>query len=196
MQRKLRTKLRYTATLAYSQAAGNTYEDIILHINDLTDPSGAASATQPNYYDQYAALYNSFRVDHIKARVAIMPASGDVTSFVKLAASPSGTALQSVAQAAQRVCTSTKLVFFKSTVQPIEKVHVIDIDPADVLGRTKQQYMTDLDYSGLAGSSPSKLVYLHCVMNNGSGVQTWTANCVVDLELDVEFFDPKQVIDA
>ncbi len=156
---------RQTVTMAYSGAgwitegslaAGATFS---LALNSLYDPVVAVGGNQPIPFDQWAAMFNRFRVIHCKITVEFtsltLPAGASQVGFSLCAvnALPTDTRAWAV-----QPYTKTRMMSMNNAINGYRRLSY-SVVPWDVLGLTRQQYMDDMDYSHSAAGNPSRMLY-------------------------------------
>lgn len=139
-----------------SLAAGGTFS---LSLNSLYDPVVAIGGTQPIPFDQWSAMFNRFRVIHCKLTVEytslILPAGASQAGFSLCAidALPTDTRAWAI-----QPYTRTKMMSLNTAINGYCKLSY-SVNPWEILGLTRQQYMDDMDYSHSASGNPARLLY-------------------------------------
>ena len=67
------TKLRYVDNLGFTASAANTASMNVYRANSVFDPDQTGVGHQPMFFDNYAAIYNNYRVLGSKIRVVFSP---------------------------------------------------------------------------------------------------------------------------
>ncbi len=156
-------------------------------ISDLFDPNFTGVGTQPVGFDQLSTLYTRFRVLSVAVTVeannnattttlsAVFPSSQST-----LPASPFSWPLQPMARSA--------LLNLPAGGNNTCRFH-FKLDPAKVLGLTKNQYMSDMDYTCTPTASPVRSVFIHLTCSGRGGVLTSTVS-LIRMQYLVECSEP------
>lgn len=76
VQEKIRTKLRYCDTKTLTPGAGKA--EHLFRLNGLSDPDYTGVGHQPAFFDNWAALYASYRVLGVRWKLVFQPHRGDL----------------------------------------------------------------------------------------------------------------------
>lgn len=156
-------------------------------INSAFDPDFSGGGLQPLGFDQYAQFYGRYRVLSCKVEVTFANRSATDQILVGMYATPQST-LPAVATAwriqPMPACRSATLS--GTNGGPAVRVMRASVDLPNVLGLTRREFQTDMDFAALFSASPARVAYLHiwtqAMLSNVAAV-TWA----VKLYFDVEF---------
>ncbi len=130
-----------------------------LTLNSLYDPVTAVGGNQPIPFDQWAAMFNRFRVLHCRLRYElqnITTTAGAAQAGVSL--TPIDALPTDVPSWPIQPYTRTRMMSVNTAVSGYRSI-TMNVVPWQVLGLTKQQYMDDMDYSHSASGNPTRLLY-------------------------------------
>lgn len=155
------------------------------NLNSVFDPNRTGGGHQPYGYDQFATLYNRYRVISCSWRVTA-PSS---TGTVQLGCIPTNEPIVPATFAELKENPRTKYVIqhVGGNVQLNKGRSYIP----SLVGRTKAQYMADDRYQATTLTDPSELAVLNIMAANNGGVGLNGQVLNVLLEYTVEFFDVK-----
>ena len=183
---RIRTRLIYSDAVRLTAAAGT--QNYLFRLNSLFDPDLTGTGHQPQFFDQYATLYNNYRVWN--CRWIINARSATTGTPVNIMVSPENGSttwgadmfLGEHPQAQQRLLESanTGVTFMSGSVSL----------PA-LNGVTAAEYKDD-KYMAAVTTNPSDLNILH--IHTYSPIDlAHEVDVTIKLIYDVEFFDYKQV---
>jgi len=183
---------RYITRMKYAQAltvSGVGLQSFTWNLNSIFAPSRSAHPTnhQPYGYDQFAALYNRYRVFGCKYIISCANSEYNI----HFAALPSNSSVPPISNVSE--CRENPRAQYR-TQNPGGTLKMLKgyVNLPALTGRTKSQYMADDSYQSIYNLSPSEIMTLpvYCQgMNDDTGVvMTHTINIL--LEFDVELFDP------
>jgi len=182
-------KLRYSSTLVDFTASIGYYAHVF-RLNSLFDPDYTGVGAQPLGFDQWAALYGSYRVIRASAKLtAAASVSQAIPMVMGFYPSTDATTESIIDNAMQKPRSSYQVVSWvgtnKNTVKRSYPLHAI-------LGLTAEQYRTQPETAATVSANPGTPVYLTLFAFNLNG--TWSASAssnptlVFELEFEVEFF--------
>jgi hypothetical protein len=161
-----------------------------LSLNSAYDPNSGGVGSQPIGFDQIMAMYGEFRVLRAVAKI----------TFCNTASAATITPIQVVMFGTyQPVVPSNPDAWFcqpfavSGFIEPVGgrscKSLTKTFDIHNVLGLTKQQYRSDMDFVGTASGNPTRQAYL---MFGGRSLSAALAgmSCYVQIAYDVEFSKP------
>lgn len=180
------TKHKYSTTMVLS--SGNSYS-WLFNLNSLYDPDRTGVGHQPYGYDQFATLYNRYRV--IKCSYTISGIQSDNPgASIRLCAQPSNDIISYSDLSAMVESPRSKFITQGSAGSPLKTLHGWSYIPA-LMGRTKAQYMADDRFQAAVGSSPAELAILQIkgatTLDTGANI-----NVMITLEYTTEWFDYTQ----
>lgn len=177
---------KYSESVNLNIPIGGTTSAYNWNLNSIYDPNRSGVGHQPYGRDQYAGLYQKYRVIACHYNVSV-----DSTNSLQLFALPTNeiVTIATGAQARETPrCRYVHQIAGGNTKVLKGKVYL-----PSLLGRTRAQYMADEDCQAAVGSNPSEL----CVLNTGVALiadvpvgSTVPANIMITLTYIVEWFDP------
>lgn len=182
---RVRTVLRYTTNVRVSPGivTGSGY---VLAINDLFDPDRTAAGHQPRGFDNWAAIYQKYRVHSCLMDVTVRQrAAHGISCWV---IPRNFLAALAVADIPAELPRSVWLGVTGSN-QPPAHMRNLRIQCNQVLGQTSAQYLANENTAAAVTASPAESVFAHV------WVEQLDATTVADFELqitltyDAEFFD-------
>lgn len=195
------TILRTSFFANVTAAAGTGIFTGYLKPGSCFDPSGDIATMQPHLYDQFAAMYNRYKVNSCKIRIKITGANpASATSFVWVAAAypaVDSTALTTYqAAASQQYAKTTSGAFASGTSAagaPEGKYLSFDLKSDAVVGIKADAF----DTGALVTADPTTLQFMLLpifIQSNFTGAAVWTLE--VDMWQNVTFSQKKNVVDA
>jgi hypothetical protein len=187
-----RANLAYSWQGSVTEASAGAGQIYGLSLSSIYDPDVTGAGSTAVGYSMYSNAYTRYRV--IRTRVI---ATAQLTS--------GGPGVVGLMLGPNTTYSSSPMTW---TVQPNSYSRALNsvtpgimfrfdrvIDLATILGVKKQQYMTDLDFSGTFGSNPARNAYVGLFVRNFVGT---TATSLWDVRLiyEVEFSQPLQSISS
>lgn len=183
---------RTIVKMKYSEAIVTTAAGLYqFNLNSVYDPNRSGVGHQPYAYDTFTTLYNRYRVIATGYRIQ------GVTSY-------NGTPYQVAVQPANEVLSPTSVNEMKEnprskyiTVSPGAGATILKgkVYIPSLVGRNKQQYMSDDRYQALTTADPNELAVLNIKTSSMADVDL-SAQLNVLLEYTVEFFDVKHLVQS
>lgn len=157
------------------------------NLNSIYDPDRTGVGHQPYGFDQYAQLYNRYRV--ISTSYSLHAVNS--TNYMQVVAYPSNDDLtyDYIDVVKERPSCKYRVQAPNSPVTPLRgKVYI-----PTLMGRTPAQYKSDDRYASLCSTSPDELAILHFYFSDANtGISsTLTTALNVVLKYRVEFYDLK-----
>lgn len=183
-----------TYSNAYSIAEGAAGAGVayFFRLNSVYDPDATGVGTTPMGYANWAALFLNYKVRKCTVRVqgTATAASGSLLN-VTLMPVPG----QAVIPANKFAWRTIHGAQFK-TISPqanggrnmVDFVNTYDI--AKVAGITKQQFDSDMDFSGAVGSNPARMMYLGVGIDSVGSGTLGTLVFSIQITYLVEWFNP------
>lgn len=178
-------KLRYVEVF-YVTTTANVLQSFYTYQTSAYDPRSNLGGHQPYYFDQFAALYQRYRVDRLDYRITFATDSA-VGHFYYMACSSTATPEGSTA-----VELLEELPFVKRsqgnagggprTIRGTLEPHVI-------LGVPKLKYQTDDTFSALVGSNPVNMAYLTPYFWSGPTAGDAKLHIRLELTFTTTFFE-------
>lgn len=184
-----RMRMCYSEIVTLGEAAAGTGAHTTFSLNGLYDPNTGAIGVQPVGFDQMMALYGQYRVWAVNVSLLYQNTQNVSTCPQRIVvfgtyqpavpSNPSAWFCQPFAAVG-----SLEPVGGRSSTRLVRKFDI----PA-VLGLTKQQYTSDMDFVGTNGGNPSRQAYAVI------GIQSMAASAAyasvsVMLSYEVEFSQP------
>lgn len=164
-----------------TQAAGYNW-----NLNSIYDPNRSGTGHQPYGRDQYAGIYQKYRVIACHYNMSVV-GGNDVCLY----ALPSNEAVTVYTSAQARETPRCRYVNQAGAQGP--RVLKGKVYLPSLLGRTKAQYMADEDCQAAVGSNPNEV----CILNTGVALpgdnivgSSISYNLAITLTYIVEWFDP------
>lgn len=118
-----------------------TFDQLTFNGNDLSNPWGVFSASQPLYFDQYVALYNRWLVYSCSIKATILSEVGTPTTFA-IAPSTSATTVLDITRISEQ--PYGRAAFIGNQDGPGKAVMRLSMTTRKIRGET----ITDDDFSG------------------------------------------------
>jgi len=173
------TKMKYAESFQLNLANSYSYA---WNLNSIFDPNRTGIGHQPYGHDQYALLYNRYRV--IACSYTVQCFNG--TNTVTLTATPSNDIV--TFPNTDEAMENPRTRWIVQTAGGGAKVLKGNVSIPSLVGRNKQQYMADDRYQATFGTSPNEAAILNIGGSSISQVDV-TMDCVITLNYVVEMFD-------
>lgn len=179
-------RFRYSEDLARVLTTG-TVDDYQYNLNSIYDPNRTGTGHQPMGHDNYAAIYDRYRVYAVSWRITFPPTSD--MYHVTVVPTNSATSYSDHSLACETPRAQTKSLGWYGGTSAVLKGKIYL--PA-LIGSTTTQYKADDRFQANFGTSPTESTILHIVTYNpSSGSITVRPN--VQLFFHTELFDPIQL---
>jgi hypothetical protein len=183
-----RVALAYSERVAMTEAAGGVGITYAFSLNSLFDPNATGVGAQPVGFDEISAMYGQYRVWKARVKLTFMNATTNVSSIVGAFATYQPTApADPNAWLCQPFCKSGRIEALGSVSST---VLTMDVDIPSVLGLTKQQYDSDMDYVGTPSGSPTRQAYLMLFLRGFGNTTAGSGVCFVQIEYLTQFSRP------
>jgi hypothetical protein len=185
-------KLRTTALLAVSSTV--TTDDFVIEANSAFDPFQAEATLQPQGFDQWAALYEKYRV--WKCRLKVTPFPNNLTminGFYVVFPSNDSTAITNDSNALSHPFAKWKVINGVGS-NPITTPQTIVMNMSTEKISGVSRIDTNFSTAAAISGNPSAPWFYHIFSGAGSG--NLTTEYIVEIEQDVEFFERFEVADA
>lgn len=173
-------KMKYAEDV-YTNASGL----YTFNLNSVFDPNRTGGGHQPYGYDQFATLYNRYRVVSCSWRVTAPSSVGTIQ--LGTIASNEPIVFGSFSELKENPRAKYVIQHVGGNVQTCKSRIYIP----SLVGRTKAQYMADDRYQATVLTDPAELAVLNIMAANNGGVGQNGQVVNVLLEYTVEFFDVK-----
>jgi len=176
------------------QATLGIMSDKLWNMNSVYSPENAGGGHQPLGHDQYAALYNRYRVDKLEVWLECNKSTESSVGFAALVATNTATAITNPTSVVQEQAFSNWKTLSYSTAGSGTKVVLKrTYDLCNVTGVTREKYRTDDRYSSLVNDNPAELIILHQVSADLLGASTTAYIYTIKFKYHTTWFDPKIV---
>lgn len=193
----LRTVLNFTTFNADTEPAAAAGITHIYRLNGAYDVDTSILSTSTPGFSEWSAFYNRYRVIGVRVRVEGHIREGDLIGTYRVAMFP-------VAHPAVGIPTSP--LYWGSQYLGVARVVsrvdaggnnkvVLDryYDMPRVLGITRREFLTDMDYSATVGGVPSKEVQLYVGSASVSSTVPSKFIYTISVCMEIEFFNPKNM---
>lgn len=184
---RIRTKLVYCERYSIAGAGAGISAAYAWNGNSLYDPDYTGVGHQPLYRDQYAGLYNKYKVNGCKIEIwySSYSATGDMQVILLPDSAPltSGTTISQTLE--QKGSTTGKVVALSGYTTAYQKKYC---STRKALGLTKAE-MSDPALSANMGANAARPWYWSILMANMDTASTVNAQIVVRLTYYVEMYD-------
>lgn len=177
---------RYRCRLPWSYTTGlttntlNTIGVITYRLNGPYDPDVAAGGSQPQSWDQLAAVgYTRYRCTGAKVTLTFVDPRGDNYWYGyrvrrSTEASPAGEAIDVF-----RMKKFSYLACMNNSGSQVRRISFY-VSPNTIFGETRSQLWNDTEYDSAIASTPTKQVYLDVVCGNQTASAVST-NVMIDI---------------
>lgn len=184
--------MTYSNNNAILESAAGTGASWFYRLNSVFDPDSSGVGTVATGYSTWAANFLNYKVRNVTVRLrAIVTGSTGGAGIVIAAPVPSQAVIPSNPSLWRSIRGAhTKMLNISSDGGHNSWEMTRAYDLAQWLGVTKQQYDSDMDFSGAVGSNPARTLFFFVgvVSNFGST----PARCIftIDITYQVEWFNP------
>lgn len=154
---KLYVTLKINITALLTSTAG-AYSVISMKMNSLFDPTGSLGSAQPYLRDQWATMYQAYRVHWVKGYLNFLCATGSeaLSRSIVVVPTTKSTAFTSLEEATEQPRSQYRIFQINGNNQcKIKFFH----RPCTTIGQSKEQYRNDPNMTALMGADPASLVY-------------------------------------
>jgi hypothetical protein len=179
--RTMKVKLVYLEALQTATTNGLNL-DRVFNLNSGFDPYRTGTGHQPRGWDQWAAMYNRYRVDttYVSVSWTNAPSDGAVCSIL---ASNDATNITDLSDVVESPFSVWKAIQLGGPAIVIKKTYNL----AAITGVPQHTYQADDRYSALTSSDPAEVIALHVGFNCKTA---FTTDVYVVMEMYITFFDP------
>lgn len=179
---RLYTKLRYSEGLTFTCSVADTLYPWTFQ-SSAFDPDLSGVGHQPLWRDQYATMYNRYRVSGIAYRIYVKNTNSVNLSMFFVQHSSTTVTDTSLNTLIER--KNSRKLYLDSNANKANYLKGY-MSVGRTYGMNHSQFLADDSFDALIGANPTKLAYLHlyCL-----GRASFIANCQVELTFYVEFFD-------
>lgn len=187
-----RILMTYSTNNTIVEAAAGTGTATFYRLNSVYDPDASGVGTVCAGYSTWAALFYNYRVSRVTVR-AVLFGQGSTGGVINLTVLPvPGQAVlptNPVLWRSGRGATHTTVVP-QADGGKNSMSHTRTYDIARWLGVSKQQYLSDMDFSGAVGSNPLRQLYFAVTVNSCMGSTPARVVFQLDITYEVEWFNP------
>lgn len=176
-------KMKYSDTFQLTAAGGSVYR---FNLNSIFDPNRSGVGHQPYGRDQFATLYNRYRV--FKATYTLTFFNS--TNAVKVAVCPAN--IEMGAGTVSEIIENPQSKWGVQMPGGAQKIVKGVVNLAALTGRTSAQYMADDRYQALMTESPLEALILN-VFGQTIGDTAITIDCAINITYHVELFDRNSI---
>jgi hypothetical protein len=181
---EMKIALSYTENFETATTNGLNL-DRVFNLNSAFDPYRTGTGHQPREYDQWAAIYNRYRVDRVDVKVVYTnaPSDGAVTS---IHASNDANGLTLITDVMEQPFCIWKPFSLGGNGVTLSKTFYLN----EITGVSYSTYRDDDRYQAIISSDPSEIIALHVGFNCRTA---FTTNIYVQMKQYITFFDPNYV---
>lgn len=184
------TKLKYNFHRAINLTAGA--EDLFEHrLNSLFDPNSSGVGDQPYYFDQWAALFQRYRVYGCKIRLTVYANSNTLQVFAPYLTVYSFA--DAVPSATTEVLARTKRSIRRViglNQQPITISQYYDLPSLACV--SKREYNTAEVFQSAVTTNPSRRLDMRVALFNNDGVATISVSYYLEMTFYTKFYDNQE----
>lgn len=186
-----RVNLKYTTIIAPTNITTTGALSYVFRGNSVFDPDFSGTGGQPVNFDDYAALYNQYRVWQSSIKVHMMTTlSGTEPIMWVLGPRHTSTAVTSATQmdyAAQPYAHSTLQNIYRTGAS--DTVWSGSMSTRKIQGLSAAEFEGRDDLTSLVSTNPTEVWFWHVTATNVDPSVTSTVCFMAELVYDVEFFD-------
>jgi len=184
---KTLVKLPYAFSSQITSALSSN--DVVWNANSLFDPEQTFTGHQPRGFDQWAIIYNRYRVYAISGTIVIRQRAAHGIA-ANLIFNNSDTALTSATLPQELVRSGYPMV--TSSNQPPIRISFKKSLPA-IAGVTSTVYRSDDRYQALTSANPAEVICMHQFVRSLDGSTALDYEYDIKLIYHCEFFDKNNV---
>lgn len=188
---KLRTRVRYNEDITFNPAAGSIAAKNSFTLNGLYDPNITGTGHQPLGFDNFMGVYNKYTViSAVISVTAINYATGTDSAVMGIIIADGGqtipTATNDIIELGSQVSYKYFICNSLATQHPLPMVK----RKAWIHKELMRAYGDDTT-NGDAGANPTQQLYATVFVGTTTGADLGNIECVINIEYDVEFHNPK-----
>lgn len=182
-----RVTMRYGDVQILTTTLG-VYNEQLYNMNSIYDPDRTGVGHQAWSYDQWATLYNKYRVINFRYKVQILGGAGNFSLFTVLPTNGT-TAPANGSQVIESDLGKYHIVSGQDG-NPVTLKGRLNL--ARFTGKSLEAYKADDIYGANFGANPNELMILHVGISRPDAT---TTNCIyaIQMEYDVILYDPIEV---
>lgn len=184
-----RFRLAYAEKITLLEASANVGSSYFFSLNSLFDPNSSGVGVQPVGFDQLSAMYGQFRVWNVRVKLSFdnpfTTSSAMYSTFATfqpvVPANPSAWLCQpfGTSKSVSPLGGGSSCVLQRKFSIPA------------VLGLTKGQYQSDMDFVGTPSGNPTRQAYLMVGAQSMTAGAVGGGNVYVQIEYEAEFSQPQ-----
>jgi hypothetical protein len=186
----------WTENFSIVEGAANAGAFRYMRLNSVYDVDTNLGSTTTPGFTEWSAFYGNYRVHSTSIRLEAIASGGSAGSLAVVclvpnsnqATLPSNPTFWAVQP--QSVHKSI-LMYGSGGTNKVTFVRRYDI--ASIFRVTRQQFLTDFDYTATTGSNPSRQAYVAITILGIGSSSAETLLCNVYVSMDIEFFNPIQL---
>lgn len=185
---KLFTKLKYSEAIQYNLSTSGVLYDYVFQ-SSIYDPDFTATGHQPLWRDQYAAMYNNYRVNGIAYK--IFWKNTNINQMV-IGLIQHSTVTTSDTDVNTLIERGTTRKFMLDSLNGRTNMTKGYLSVAKSYGMSRDQFNSDDGFDAAIGANPTKMAYLHLytLMRHTSAI----VQAQIELTYYVEFFNRINVV--
>lgn len=185
--------MTFAASGGIAESAAGSGVTYFMRLNSVYDPDATGVGTSAVGYSTWSALYLSYKVRRATVRIQGTVTGLSAGSFANVVLAP--VPFQAVVPANKQTWKMIPGAKMKSlTNNSVGGTNMFSItatfDMAKVARVTKQQFASDMDWSGQVGSNPLRQVYALIAFDAVGSSSVLTANYNTQVTYEVEWFNP------
>lgn len=182
----------FSATNAITEPSAGAGFSYFYRLNSVYDPDSSGVGTTAGGYSTWASLFLNYKVRRVTVRFQGTAAlSNNSMAQITLAPVPNQAVIPSnprlwvTIPGAKALYTAPNVNGGKNVVE-----HTMNLDLAKVARVTRQQYETDMDFSGAVGSNPARQIYFFVSIAAVGSTTPATLYFALQITYEVEWFNP------
>lgn len=185
--------MSFGTSVAVAESAAGLGGTYAFRLNSPYDPDSSGVGSSAVGYSTWSALFLNYKVRRVTARVQASVKGMAAGSMATVTVVP--VAGQAVLPGNKETWKMARMAQFQNIVNANEggkniATFTMDLDNAKIACVTKQQYDTDMDFSGQVGSNPARQNYLIACISSSGSATTATMLLTIQLTYLVEWFNP------
>lgn len=187
-------KMKYAEQITQTGPTLGGLTQFVMNLNSIFDPNRTGLGHQPYGHDTMAAIYNRYRVVSCNYAISALSTGGSTGDAYSIIAALPANEVIGIGGGVAEVQENPRCRFITQAPNAALKVLKGTVYMPSLMGRTREQYLSDDRYQAVYGSSPAELGVLNIFTGllNGTS-ETMTAKLNVVLTFTVESFDYKQL---
>jgi len=187
-------KMKYAEQITQSGPTFGGLTQFVMNLNSIFDPNRTGLGHQPYGHDTMSTIYNRYRVVSCNYAISAIGTGGSTSDGYSIIAALPANEVIGLGGGVAEAQENPKCKFITQAPNAALKVLKGTVYMPSLMGRTREQYLSDDRYQAVFGTSPAELGVLNIFTGllNGTS-ETITAKLNVVLTYTVECFDYKQL---